>query len=53
MDNSISKAKEEGEATMDWNDIFGQDNEEEDIYCIKCLQIPKYTIVIEKDKKFS
>ena len=51
MDNSISKAKEEGEATMDWNDIFGQDNEEEDIYCTKCLQIPKYTINIGKDKK--
>ena len=53
MDIRISKAKEESEATMDWNDIFDQDNEEEDIYCAKCLQIPKYTIVIEKDKKFS
>lgn len=50
MDIRISKTKEESEVTMDWNDIFGQDNEEEDIYCAKCLQIPKYTIVIGKDE---
>ena len=52
MDITISNAKQESEANMDLNDIFGQDNqEEEDIYCAKCSQIPKYTIVIGKDKK--
>ena len=46
-------AKEEGEATMDLSDIFDQDNqEEEDIYCAKCFQIPKYTIIIGKDNIF-
>ena len=36
---------------MDLNDTFGQDNQEEVIYCAKCSQIPKYTIVIGKEKK--
>ena len=49
MDNIISKEKDENEA-MDWNEIFGQEHEEEEIYCTKCLKIPKYTIVIKKNK---
>ena len=50
MDNGTSKGREENEA-MDWNEIFCQENEEEeDIYCSKCLKIPKYSIVIGKNK---
>ena len=50
MDIRTSKETEEKEA-MDWNEIFGQENEEEeDIFCSKCLKIPKYSIFIEKNK---
>ena len=50
MDIRASKGREENEA-MDWNEIFGQENEEEeDIYCSKFLKIPKYSIVIGKNK---
>ena len=48
MDIKNTKEKEVDEV-MDWNEIFCQDNEE-DIYCAKCLQIPKYTIVVTKNK---
>ena len=34
---------------MDLSEIFEQDNEEE-IYCARCLKIPKYTIIIRKNK---
>ena len=51
MDIQNTKEKETDEV-MDWNEIFSQDNieDEEEIYCAKCLQIPKYTIVVTKNK---
>lgn len=52
MDKRISKEKKENE-TIDYNEIFDQDNEDEDIYCSKCLKIPKYTIIIDNNKKYS
>ena len=47
MDIQSSKEKEESE-DIELNE-FEQDNEEE-IYCVKCLKIPKYSIIIEKNK---
>ena len=51
MDIQNAKEKDANDS-MDWNEIFGQDNEdhEEEIYCNKCLKIPAYSIIITKDK---
>ena len=49
MDNKSSEEKE-GNEVKDIIEILGNENKVENIFCIKCLSIPKYKIIIQKNK---
>ena len=49
MDNQSSNEKE-GNEDKDFLEIFGNEIKDENIFCVKCLSIPKYSVIIQKNK---
>ena len=49
MDNQSSIEKERNEE-KDFKEIFGHENKGKSIFCVKCLTIPKYNVIIQKNK---